>query len=198
MIWSENSAVGMKTCVFLRVTFYGCNSGVAKKWFIDSEKLMSLGTFMLKMFPGNIFFFSRSYVLGSTFWNNHCVCKLYFQYKKESPHLHLMKWAARLGFILPMCQGEMRMGENLTALSFRSGNGEDQEFCLKRAILHLTVSSYFLNFHLKVKFNMSRSCSSSLEFIGPYRIKSTSNENAFRYIQSQSNEEWFPPACVML
>lgn len=113
-----------------------------------------------------------------------------FNIKKESPHLHLMKWASRLGFILPICQGDMRMGENLTELGFRSGNGEHQEFCLKRAILHLTVSSYFLNFHLKVKFNMSRSCSSSLEFIGPYQTKSTSNKNAFRYIQSQSNEDW--------
>lgn len=137
-----------------------------KDLLIQKSLWVCLGTFMLKLFLGN-FFFTRSYVLGSTFWNGHCVFKLYFQYRKDSPHLHLRKWAARLGFILPMCQGDMRMGEKLTALGFRSENDEDQEFCLKRAILHLTVSSYFLNFHLKVKFSMSRSCSSSLEFIGP-------------------------------
>lgn len=165
---------------------------------IQKNLWICLGISMLKIFPVNLFFFSLEVMcLEVHFEIVRVFVSCNFNIKKESPYLHLMKWAARLGFILSLCQGDMRIGENLTAFCFRSGNGEDQEFCLKRAILHLTVS-YFLNFYLKVKFSTSRSCSSSLEFIGPYQIKSTSNKNAFRYIQSQSNEEWFPTAYVML
>lgn len=39
--------------------------------------------------------------------------------------------------------------------------------CLKRMILNLAVSSYLLSYHLEVKSSMSRSGSSSLEFVGP-------------------------------
>lgn len=85
-----------------------------------------------KYFQGTVFLFSLEVMgLDIHFEIVAVFVSCIFNKKKiKSPDLHLMKWAASLGFRLPEWQGDMRMGENLTALGFRSENGEGQGLSL--------------------------------------------------------------------
>lgn len=120
--WSRYENVSVFKGLLLRTQLW-CEKEIIY-WF---RKWIHLGTLTLKTFLWSCFsIFTRNCVLGSMFWNSGFIPKLYFQHEKETPSLHLTKWAESLGFRIPMWQGDVGKKGSLTVLVFRSGNGESQ------------------------------------------------------------------------